>query len=335
MIDLERFYKGRRILITGGLGFLGSNLAHALVEMGARVSVVDALYPEYGGNRFNVEEIKNRIAIVVDDIRNQELMEKLIPEHEMVFHIAAQTSHIDSMKNPFKDLEYNCKGTLVLLEAIRKLAPDLKLIYAGTRGQFGAIQYRPVDEKHPMQPTDLYGINKMAAEHYVMLYTHKLGLKGTSLRINNTYGPRHQMKHGNYGILNWFIRLAMEDKPLTVYGSGEQLRDYNYVDDVTQAFLLAGAIPETIGEVYNLGSGQPVTFLQMCQTIIKIVGKGRIEHVPWPEERKKIEVGDYVASFEKFARTTGWQPKISLEDGLARTVTFYDRYKEHYWGNGA
>jgi UDP-glucose 4-epimerase len=186
-----------------------------------------------------------------------------------------------------------------------------------------------------MQPTDLYGINKMAAEHYVMLYTHKLGLKGTSLRINNTYGPRHQMKHGNYGILNWFIRLAMEDKPLTVYGSGEQLRDYNYVDDVTQAFLLAGAIPETIGEVYNLGSGQPVTFLQMCQTIIKIVGKGRIEHVPWPEERKKIEVGDYVASFEKFARTTGWQPKISLEDGLARTVTFYDRHKEHYWGNGA
>lgn len=333
--DLQKFYSGKRVLITGGLGFLGSNLAHALVERGCRVTVLDPLFPEYGGNPFNVEEIKSRLGILIDDVRNEALLEKLAPEHDLVFHIGAQTSHVDSMKDPFKDLDINCRGTLVLLEAFRKFSPDAKIVYAGTRGQFGKIEYKPVDEKHPMHPMDIYGVDKLAAEKYVLLYNQAHGLKGLSLRINNAYGPRHQMKHGNYGILNWFIRLAMENKPLPVFGEGEQLRDYNFVDDVTRAFLRAGACEEAVGGVFNLGSGLPVSFADMCGVIVKIVGRGKVEHVPWPAERKKIEVGDYVADYSKFESLTGWLPEVTLDDGIARTVTYYERFKQHYWGDKA
>ncbi len=329
--EIQAYYQKKKILITGGLGFLGSNLAHALTNTGSCVTLLDPLFPEYGGNRFNVSEIEDRVGVILEDIRNEKLMESLVQEHEIIFHIAGQTSHIDSLKDPFLDLDINCRGTLILLEAVRKFNPKAKIIYAGTRAQYGKILRSPVSEQDSMQPVDIYGVNKQAGEGYLWVYRDVHGLSCVSLRINNTYGPRHQMKQANYGILNWFIRLAVEGKPIPIYGDGNQLRDYNYVDDVTEAFLLAGAVPEAVGEAFNLGSGHPVPFYQMAETIVKIVGKGELKKIPWPEERKKIEVGSYVADFSKFSKAAGWQPEITLEDGIARTVTFYEKYKEHYW----
>jgi UDP-glucose 4-epimerase len=329
--EIEKHYQKKKILITGGLGFLGSNLAHALAEKGACVTLVDPLFPEYGGNRFNVAGIEDRVGIIIDDIRSEKLMQSLVKEHELIFHIAGQTSHIDSLKDPFLDLDINCRGTLILLEAVRKFNPKAKIIYAGTRAQYGKILKSPVEEQDYMQPVDIYGVNKHAGEGYLWIYRDVHGLECVSLRINNTYGPRHQMKQANYGILNWFIRLALDSKPITIYGDGSQLRDYNFVDDVTQAFLLAGAIPETGGQAFNLGSGNPIPFYKMAEEIVAIVGKGELQKVPWPEERKKIEVGSYVADYSRFSRTTGWQPEITLKDGIARTVTYYEKYKKHYW----
>ncbi len=329
--EIGRFYYGKRVLITGGLGFLGSNLAHALVERGSHVTLLDSLLPQFGGNPFNVATIKDRVAIVVDDIRNESILKTLIPEHQFIFHIAGQASHVDSLADPLLDMDINCRGTLLILEAIRHGSPKSQFIYAGTRGQYGKPNKTPVSESDAMNPTDIYGIHKTTGENYLFLYSKLYGIQGISLRVNNTYGPRHQMKHGNYGILNWFIRLAMEGKPIPVFGDGNQLRDYNYVDDVTEAFLLAGMNTKSVAEPFNLGSGHPVTFLDLCKSVVRIVGQGKIDQVPWPKERATIETGDYIANFSKLRDTTGWEPKITLDDGLMRTVTFFEKYRDHYW----
>jgi UDP-glucose 4-epimerase len=320
-------YAKQRILVTGGLGFLGSSLAHALVGQGARVRVLDALLPLYGGNPFNIDGLD--IEVTQGDVRDADAVQRAVQDCDVVFHIAAQTSHVDSMDDPLLDLDMNCRGNLIVLDAVRRAG--CRLVYAGTRGQYGRVQYTPVDEKHPMQPTDMYGIHKMAAEQQCLLWGRVHGFAATSLRINNTYGPRHQMKHGKYGILNWFVRLALDDKPITVYEPGHQLRDYNYVDDVTAAFLLAGSEPAAVGEVFNLGSGAPVRFVDMVDAIVATAGSGRREMIPWPRDREVIEVGDYVADYAKIERMLGWRPQVSLEEGLRRTVGFYRAHGEHYW----
>jgi UDP-glucose 4-epimerase len=325
------FYGARKVLVTGGLGFLGSSLAVALADLGARVNVLDALLPLYGGNRFNLDGVEDRVNVAVADIRDAEAVRRAARGAETVFHIAAQTSHVDSMTDPFADIDMNCRGTIVLLEAVRAVSPGALVVYAGTRGQYGAVRTPPANEETPFRPTDVYSVDKAAGEGYCFVYRRSFGVRACSLRISNAYGPRHQMKHSRYGILNWFVRLAIEGKAIRVFGDGSQQRDYHYVDDVTRAFLLAGSRPEAEGEIFNLGGPCTVRFLDMVKEVIRAAGSGSWEAVPWPEDRKAIEVGDFAADWSKIRRVLGWEPRIGLAEGLARTVEFYRKHRERYW----
>lgn len=324
-------FAGRNVLVTGGLGFLGSNLSLALVRMGARVTILDGMFDLYGGNLYNIEPIKNDIDLHIADIRDEASINWLVRGKAYVFHIAAQTSHVDSMTDPLTDIDMNCRGTMILLESLRRNNPGARLIYCGTRGQYGKLDYTPVDEKHKMVPVDVYGVDKLAAEMYCQLYHRIHGIKSLSLRVNNSYGPRHQMKHGKYGILNWFIRLALDNGAIKVFGEGQQLRDYNHVDDVTRAFIMAASCEDAYGKAFNLGSGSPIQFVELVKLILKTAGTGKMEQVPWPKERADIEVGDYLADYSLFKGICGWEPQVNLAEGLKATVEFYREHKEKYW----
>jgi len=323
--------KGRKILITGGMGFIGSNLAHRLVQEGARVRILDNFHPDYGANPFNLQGIEKEVEIIQGDVRDEASVEKAVRDVEIVFHLAAQVSHVDSMSQPFYDLDVNARGTLILLEACRKTGSPIRFIYGGTRGQYGRLTRTPVDETHPLFPRDIYGVHKTAGELYTLVYTSAFGLQGVSLRISNTYGPRHQMKHPKYGVLNYFIRLALDNQTIPIFGDGSQLRDYIYVEDVVEALLLAARSSEATGEVWNLGSGHPIPFREMVEKIVKICGSGRYEFVPFPEERKRIETGDFVADTSRISSILGWSPRVGLENGLRETIDFYRRYRQYYW----
>lgn len=331
MDEMKKFYKGKNILITGGLGFIGSTLAHKLVGLGVKVAIVDSLLPDYGGNRFNINDIKDRVSVNTADVRDETSMFDLVKGQDTIFNLAGTLSHIDSMRDPYTDLEINCRSQLTMLEACRKNNPNVKIVFSGTRGQYGRAEYLPVDEKHPMKPADVNGINNMAGEWYHILYNNVYGIRATSLRLTNVYGPRHQMKHSKQGFLNWFIRLVMEDKEISIYGDGVQKRDFNYVDDVVEALLLAAATEKTNGEVYNIGSGTPISVLDCLKSIIKIVKKGSYKPVKYPEDKKKVEIGDYYADYSKFAMATGWSPKTDFKEGLEKTVRYYEKYRRHYW----
>ncbi len=324
-------YKNKRVLITGGLGFIGSNLAIDLVRLGARVTIVDALIPLGGGNEFNVKPIRDEIQVSISDIRDAERMAEAVREKDIIFNLAAQTSHIDSLTDPFYDLDINCRGTLVFLETCRKLNPEGRIVYAGTRAQYGKCATLPVHEKSLLNPTDIYGANRHTAEQYHFIYSRLYGLRVTSLRVNNTYGPRHQMKHPKFGVLNWFVRLAIDNEEIPIFGDGLQLRDYNYVTDVVQAFLLAGLSEAACGEVFNLGSDRPSPLVDFVRSIIKVVGRGRNVHKPWPTERQKIEIGDYIADISKAKALLKWSPQVPFEMGLEETARFYRQYRGYYW----
>jgi UDP-glucose 4-epimerase len=315
--------EGQRVLITGGLGFIGSNIAHKAVSLGAKVTVLDACLDPYGYNEHNLEGIREKVAFVKGDIRDAPLMAKAVKGADVVFNCAAQVSHVDSMKDPFLDIDINCRGMMTVLEAVRKHADKAVVVYAGTRGQVGKAEYLPIDEKHPTNPPDVYGIDKLAAEKYHLLYHEVHGLRTVSLRINNAFGPRHHMKHSRYGILNWMIRCALLGEDLTVYGDGLQTRDYSYVDDVVDALVLASQKPNAFGEVFFLGSGVQIPFIEALQKIVAVAGKGRITKIPWPADRKAIESGNVVFSFGKAQRVLGWKPTTPFEDGLAKTVAWY------------
>ena len=321
--------KNKNVLITGGLGFIGSNLAHKLTEYGARVLIYDACLHPYGWNYANIKEIKDDVTVVIGDIRNGDLIKQHVRGQDIIFHLAAQVGREISMENPHLDTEINCHGTINLCQACADL-PAVKIVYAGSRGQIGEPVYLPVDEKHPDNPTDVYGINKLAAEKYLLLYGKILRFPVVSLRLNNVYGPRCQMQHGYYGVLNWFIKNAMFEKPITVYGDGQQTRDYVYIDDVVDAFIRAALCEDTAGEVYMIGSGVETVFLDMAKTVIRAVGKGRIEHIPFPPQRESIDIRKFVVSYDKFQRATGWNPSTDLTAGIARTVEFYLERIEDY-----
>jgi UDP-glucose 4-epimerase len=329
--DYTPFYPGKRVLITGGLGFIGSSLALRLAELGAEVTLADPMLPLYGGNLFNVEPIRDRVSVQYADIRDSGAMCQLVKGQDVLFHIGNQTSHVDSMSDPELDVDINCRGNIVLAEACRHQNPEIKVVYAGTRAQLGRLERLPADESHPLNPVDVYGINKQAGEQYFLLYGRAYGMRVTSLRLTNGYGPRHQMKHGKYGILNWFVRLALDDAEITLYGDGSQLREYVYIDDMVDAFLLAGASDEANGEVFNIGSDRQIPFGDLTRLIIELAGSGKLTLVPWPPERKVIESGDFSADWTKFNRSFGWRPQIALEDGLQRTIDFYRANKQHYW----
>lgn len=328
--DYRAFYAGRQVMITGGLGFIGSNLAHQLVALGARVLLVDSLIPEYGGNLFNISGIEDKLRVNIADVRQQSSMNYLVQGQEVIFNLAGQVSHIDSMQDPYTDLEINCRSQLSLLEACRRFNPSVKVVYAGTRQVYGRPDSLPVSEAHLVRPTDVNGINKAAGEYYHLVYNNVFGVRACSLRLTNVYGPRQLLKHNRQGFIAWFIRLAIEDREIEIYGDGRQLRDFVYVDDAVDAFLRAGASDAANGQVFNVGGLEPIAHRDLVQLLISIAGTGRYRFVEWPPDKKAIDIGDFYADSSLIRRTLGWEPTTRLADGLARTIAFYRAHLPHY-----
>lgn len=322
-------YKNNKILITGGLGFIGSNLAIKLVELGAKVTIIDSMIPDYGGNLFNIEPVKNKVKINFSDIRDRSSMNYLVRNQDFLFNLAGQISHLDSMTDPFTDLEINCKAQLSLLESCRENNPKIKIIYASTRQFYGKPEYLPVDEKHPLNPPDVNGINKLAGEQYHMLYDKVYGLKAVSLRLTNTYGPRLLLKHNRQGFMAWFISKILRNETIEIHGTGKQIRDLNYVDDVVEALLFAGASAKAYSQIFNLG-GKPISLLELTKSMIQAYGKGKYKLIPAPKERKKIDIGNFYGDYSKIKKTLGWKPKVSLKQGLKKTFEYYKKYLKHY-----
>ena len=329
MTDHRDYYRNRKVLVTGGLGFVGSNLARALADLGARVTAVDSLLPDYGGNLFNLAGYEDKVRINVADVRGH-AMEFLVQGQEVLFNLAGQVSHIDSMIDPFTDLEINCKSQLWILEAVRKRNPGLRIVYAGTRQVYGRPRSLPVDESHLLNPTDVNGINKISGEMYHLVYHSVYGIRASSLRLTNTYGPRQLIKHSRQGFIGWFVRQATLGEEIQVFGNGRQKRDFDYVDDVVDAFLRAGAMDAADGQVFNLGGDEPITLLDLAQLLVEIAGRGRVTVVPFPADRKKIDIGDFHADASKIKAALGWTPKTQLRDGFARTLAYYREHKDRY-----
>lgn len=330
MNDLS-FFRDARVLITGGAGMIGSTLAHLLVAEGAEVTVVDALLPLYGGNRYNLKDIWDKLVFVKGDIRDPDKVKEWVDGADYVFSLAAQVSYVDSNHQPLLDLDINCRGHLNLLVALSQVNRRAKVVFTSSRFVYGSIEYNPVDESHPFNCLSIYGIHKLAGEKYYRFYHDAHGLDTVSLRLTNPYGPRQQMRHSKYGIVNWFIRLALEGKPLTVFGEGLQKRDYIYVEDAARGILSAALSPATAGQVYNLGSGMGVSFIDMVRLVAEAVPGTEIQHLPWPKDRYFVETGDFVADITRLQTATGWAPTTSLREGIARTVAFYREHRRHYW----
>jgi UDP-glucose 4-epimerase len=329
MGDHRDFYRGRRVLVTGGLGFIGSNLCRTLADLGAEVLAVDSLLPDYGGNLFNLAGYEGKVRINIADVRGHG-MEYLVRGEEVLFNLAGQVSHLDSMADPFTDLEINVRSQLSILEAVRKGNPEIKIVYAGTRQVYGKPQYLPVDEKHLLNPTDVNGINKISGELYHLVYHSVYGIRASSLRLTNTYGPRQLIKHSRQGFIGWFVRKAALGEEIQVFGDGRQKRDFNHVDDVVDAFLRAGATDASDGGVFNLGDAHPVSLLELVKLLVEVAGAGSWTIVPFPPERKKIDIGDFYADTARVRKALGWEPKVPLRQGLAETIAWYRKHKEHY-----
>jgi UDP-glucose 4-epimerase len=324
-------FRNKEVLITGGLGFIGSNLAMELVRLGSHVTIVDNMLPRQGGNLFNIREIEDRVRVNFSDVRNELSMNHLVKGKEYIFHLAGQVNHVDSMRNPLQDLDINCKGTLVLLEALKWHNRAARLIFAGTRGEYGSSVKLPVDEDHPTNPKGIYAVTNLTAEKMVLVYDDIFGVRGTCLRITNTYGPRHQMAHDEYGVFNWFIRKALDDDVIPVFGDGRILRDFLYVEDLVECLLRAALADAAYGEVFNVGCGVPVSFYELARTIIGIVGTGKVDFTEFTRERKEVEPGDYYADISKIKRATGWEPRTSLDAGIRKTAEFYRSHRKEYW----
>ena len=323
------FYNGKQILITGGLGFIGSNLARRLVELGADVTLVDSLIPEYGGNLFNIADIEHKVRINISDVRDEHSMRYLVQGQDYLFNLAGQTSHMDSMQDPNTDLEINCRAQLSILETCRRYNPKIKIVFASTRQVYGKPAYLPVDERHLLRPMDVNGINKMAGEWYHILYNNVYGIRACALRLTNTYGPRMRIKDARQTFLGVWIRSLVEGKPFEVWG-GEQLRDFTYVDDAVEAFLLAAVREDANGQVYNLGGCEVISLRELAELSVKINGGGNFQVQDFPAERKRIDIGDYYADDRNIRKELGWEPQFNVGKGLARTLNYYCSHLEHY-----
>ena len=301
-----------------------------MADLGAFVLVVDSLIPEYGGNLFNLEGYENRIRVNIADIRDEYSMAVLVREKDCLFNLAGQTSHLDSMKNPFVDLDINCRSQLFILEACRKHNPAIKIVYASPRQIYGRPDFLPVHEAHPLHPTDINGVNKLAGEWYHLLYHNVYGIRSCALRLTNTYGPRMRIKDARQTFLGVWIRNLIQDKPLEVWGDGLQIRDFNFVDDVVDAMLLSILSDEADGQVYNLGGQERVNLRDLAELMVKIYGKGDFRVIPFPEDRKPIDIGDYFGDYRKIEQALNWHPATSLVEGLAKTFQYYVSHIEKY-----
>jgi dTDP-glucose 4,6-dehydratase/UDP-glucose 4-epimerase len=324
---------GADVLVTGGLGFIGSHVARRMVGLGAKVTLVDSLIPEYGGNLFNIEDIRDKVTVSITDVRDQHAMTYLIQGKDYLFNLAGQTSHLDSMLDPKTDLDINAGAQLSILEACRKHNRSVKIVFASTRQLYGRPQYLPVDEKHPIHPVDVNGINKLAGEWYHLLYNDVYGIRACALRLTNTYGPGMRVRDARQTFLGIWIRNLIQGKAAQVYGDGLQVRDFNYVDDVVDALVRAASDPSSEGQVFNLGAKDVISLKALAEKLVALHGSGRYEVVPFPPERKAIDIGDYYSEFSKIGEILGWVPKISLDDGLARTLEYFVTHGDKYWAD--
>jgi UDP-glucose 4-epimerase len=331
MENTAKHFAGKKVMITGGLGFIGSNLARKLAAAKAEVMLVDSLIPEYGGNLHNIDGIEKKVKVDIADIRDEHSMTYLIQGQDYLFNLAGQNSHQDSMTDPYTDLEINCRSQLSILEACRKKNLKIKIVYASTRQIYGVPDYLPVDEKHLLHPTDVNGINKMAGEWYHILYNNVYGIRATALRLTNTYGPRMRVKDARQTFLGWWLKQVVSGEDIDIYGDGSQLRDFNYVDDVTEALLLAAANDEANGKIFNLGDAAPASLLDIAKLLVEINGKGNYRLVPFPAERKAIDIGNYYADYSLIQKTLGWKPAVALKQGLKQTLEFYRDQKKNYF----
>ena len=324
-------YKSSKVLISGGLGFIGSNLARALINQGAQVTLVDSLIPQYGGNLFNIADIRDKLEVNICDVRDPYAMKHLVQGKDYLFNLAGQTSHMDSMTDPQTDLDINASAQLSILEACRLNNPAIKIVFASTRQLYGKPDYLPVDETHPIRPVDVNGINKLAGEWYHLLYNNVYGIRACALRLTNTYGPGMRVKDARQTFLGIWVRLLLEGKPIKVFGDGEQLRDFNYVDDCVDALLLAGASEQASGKVYNLGSEEVIGLKALAELMTSLGYDGTYELVPFPEERKAIDIGDYYSDFSLISAELGWSPRVNLKEGLLQTIDYYSKHLSAYW----
>jgi nucleoside-diphosphate-sugar epimerase len=322
-------FAAKKVLISGGLGFIGSTLAARLLELGANVTVVDSLLPNYGGNRFNIAPIRERLHVNIADVRNIHAMRYLMEAQDYFFNLAGQTSHLDSMTDPMLDLEINCHAQLAMLEAARECNPQIKIVFASTRQIYGRPNKLPVDESHPLEPVDVNGINKMAGEKYHLLYSAVHGMRTTSLRLTNTIGPRMRIKDARQTFLGVWISRVLKGEPIEVWG-GKQLRDFTDVDDAVDAFLLAATSAETNGQVYNLGGNEVVDLETLAKLLIEVNGSGTFVLREFPAERQRIDIGDYYSDFSKIRAQLGWSPKRTLRETLTRTVGYYREHLAQY-----
>ena len=321
------------MLITGGVGFIGSNLAVRLVELGANITLVDSLIPEYGGNMQNICGIAERVTVNIADVRDEYSMNYLVQGQDYLFNLAGQTSHLDSMRDPYTDLEINCRAQLSILEACRKHNPTIKVVFASTRQIYGKPEYLPVDELHRRSPVDVNGINKMAGEWYHILYNNVYGIRACALRLTNTYGPRMRVKDARQTFLGIWIKQLIDGQAIQVWGDGRQLRDFTYVDDCVEALLLAAASPGADGQIFNLGSAEIISLRDLAALMVEMYGQGRFEIIPYPADRKPIDIGDYYGDYGLIRNRLGWQPQIMLKEGLARALAYYadPDLQKAYW----
>jgi len=323
-------FQGKRVLITGGLGFIGSNMARRLVDYGAEVTLVDSLIPEYGGNLFNISGLEDRLLVNIADVRDRHSMAYLVQDRDYLFNLAGQTSHMDSMEDPYTDLEINCLAQMSILEACRKHNPGIKVVFASTRQMYGRPDYLPVDERHLLRPVDVNGINKMAGEWYHILYNDVYGIRATALRLTNTYGPRMRIKDARQTFLGVWIRLLTQGQPFEVW-EGQQLRDFTFVDDAVDALLAAAASEDTNGRTFNLGGERAVALKELAELLVAANGgEGRFEIRSFPSNRKRIDIGDYYADYRAISETLGWQPRVHLAEGLELTLKFFKRELQNY-----
>ena len=328
---MQEAYQNQRVLITGGMGFIGSTLANLLVKQGAQVTLLDNFLADHGANMFNIADIKDQIQLHISDLRSSAVLNQLVQNQDVIFNLGGQTSHSDSMQDPYLDLDINCRGNLNLLEACRHQNPDARIVFVGTRAFYGTPTTVPVREDADLMPQDVYAVNRLAAEQYHFVYHRHYGLPIVSARLGNLYGPRGQMMHPRYNVLNYFIRLAIENQTIQIYGEGEQRRDYLYIEDACQALLSLGASEKTWGKAYNIGSGQSHTFLELVQLLLAAAGQGDYRHLEWPEGSKAYDVGDFVMDISAIQTDTDWRPETSIQMGFQQSLAFYRQAAAHYW----